>query len=120
HGDEAGRASALANLAGLYARAPGLHLMRAVLAGNADVLGSVLREFNRDIHSEKGVRVSADGVARLECYALSQTLDILRARGITVDVVADQTALNLTRRDVVVQGNSFADGSIFPGVGVRI
>ena len=121
HGDNASREDALANLAGLYARAPGLRIMRAVLAtADVDLLRSVVLEFRRDVDAEGGIRLGADGVARVECYAPNETLEILRARGIAVEIVADQTAIGLARRDVVVQGNRFADGTIPPGVGMRI
>ncbi|MGW2810171.1 hypothetical protein, partial [Streptomyces sp. NPDC001450] len=121
HGDDSSREGALANLTALYARAPGLRIMRAVLAmANLDLLSSAVREFHRDIYAAGGIRLGDDGVGRIECYAPSEKLEILRNRGIAVEIVADQTAIDLARRDVVVQGNCFADGSIPSGVGERI
>jgi hypothetical protein len=121
HGDSGSLEGALANLAGLYARAPGLRIMRAVLATpDVDLLRSALLEFGRDIHTEAAIRRGADGVARVECYTPNEKLDILRGRGVAVEILSDQTAVSLARRDVVVQGNRFADGTIPLGVGLRI
>jgi hypothetical protein len=121
HGDDASHDSALANLTGLYARAPGLRIMRAVLSStDVELLRSVMVEFRRDIQTEAGIRHGTDGRARVDCYARNDTLDAARARGLAVEVLADDTTVGLTRSDVAVRGNRFADGSVPSGVGLRI
>ncbi|MFD8765043.1 hypothetical protein ACFV03_39870, partial [Streptomyces mirabilis] len=121
HADNAHLEAALVDLAGIYARAPGLRIMRAVIASaDANLLASVMRENGSEIVSEQGVRRGPDGIPRVVCYASNETLDLLRPQGITVDIIADVTTARLSRRDVNVQENRFADGSIPAGVGELI
>jgi hypothetical protein len=120
-GDDAGLEAALANLTGLFARAPELRIMRAaIVSADASLLQSVMQEHGQNITSEGGIRRGADGVPRVECYASNETLDLLRAKGITVEIFADATAIGLSRRDVNVHENRFADGTVPPGVGELI
>ncbi|CAL9350987.1 hypothetical protein SUDANB105_00469 [Streptomyces sp. enrichment culture] len=120
HADDAHLEAALADLAGLYERAPGLRVMRAVIASSdANLLVSVMHRHS-EIISEQGVRRGPGGMPRVACYASNETLDLLPSQGITVDILADATTERLSQRDVNLQANRFADGSIPAGVGELI
>ncbi|MFB8036465.1 hypothetical protein ACFC5Z_26685, partial [Streptomyces sp. NPDC056004] len=121
HADSAHLEAALVDLAGLYARAPGLRIVRAVITSpDANLLASAIRENGSRIVSENGVRRGPDSMPRVQCYASNETLDLLRAQGITVEIIADVTTSLLSRRDVNVQEDQFADGSVPTGVGKLI
>jgi tetratricopeptide (TPR) repeat protein len=115
--DRAQLAWALQNLLGRYAAAPGLRVQRALLsAPDAALLRAVVAEYRLD--AVGGIAVTEDGSARVESYTTAAELDLVRGRGVAVEIVDEATATWLARQDEVGRGNRFADGGYPTGVGI--
>ncbi|MFF7122087.1 M14 family zinc carboxypeptidase [Streptomyces sp. NPDC008240] len=112
-----GEAWALQNLNSCYAAAPWLRVKRAqVSAPDHEGLQAALAE--SQVRAVGGVQRDESGTARAEVYATVERLDAVRARGLTVDVVDDNTQYWLDRQKEVGRGNRFADGTAPSGLGV--
>ncbi|OXY89426.1 hypothetical protein BEK98_38295 [Streptomyces diastatochromogenes] len=115
--NDSGEAWALENLNSCYAAAPWLRVKRAqVSAPDFDALRSALTE--AQVRAVGGIQRDESGTVRAEVYATVERLDAIRARGLTADVVDDNTQYWLDRQKEVGRGNRFADGTAPSGLGV--
>jgi hypothetical protein len=95
-------------------------VMRVLItATDRDTILALLRERKPEVAGS--ATILANGAVRINAFVLEKNVNGLKRRGVTVEVLGDQSAITRERRKEVGKGNRFLTGDPVPhGLGVKV